>query len=274
MTSTDTAPEGPADLLLRPARDADAAPLADLFVAAREAAYPAMPHPVHPPHEVRHWFREVLGLEERTVPMPDEREVWVAEADGGIVGYAILDPGWLDSLYVRPDLTGHGIGAALLDLVKSLRPGGFGLWVFASNVAAQRFYRRHGLVPVRRTDGSENEEGAPDVEMLWPGGDPLEAVRRRIDEVDDRLADLLDERALLTAAAQQLKRVGGHAGRDPDREAQIVARMVQRAPDLGEVALTRIMHTVITATLDAVRQRPDAAPGPAPEQTGDPAGDR
>jgi chorismate mutase/GNAT superfamily N-acetyltransferase len=258
VTSTDAAPEEPADLLVRPARDEDAGALADLFVAAREAAYPAMPHPVHPPHEVRHWFREVLGLEERTVPMPDEREVWVAEAEGSVVGYAVLDPAWLDSLYVRPDLTGHGIGTTLLDLVKSLRPGGFGLWVFASNVAAQRFYRRHGLVPVRRTDGSENEEGAPDVEMLWPGEDALEAVRRRIDEVDDRLADLLDERALLTAAAQQLKPVGGHAGRDPEREAEIVARMAQRAPDLGEDALARIMQAVIEAGLDAVRQQGEA----------------
>lgn len=264
MTSTEGSLDEPAaDLLLRPAHDADAEPLADLFLAAREAAHPAMPHPVHPPREVRHWFREVLGLEERTVPMPDEREVWVAEADGLLVGYAVLDPGWLDSLYVRPDLTGRGIGTALLDLVKSLRPAGFGLWVFASNEGAQRFYRRHGLVPVRRTDGSENEERAPDVEMLWPGGNPLEAVRRRIDEVDDRLADLLDERALLTAAAQQLKRVGGHAGRDPDREAQIVARMAQRVPDLGEEALARIMQAVIEAGLDAVRQQeeaPDAQP--------------
>jgi chorismate mutase/ribosomal protein S18 acetylase RimI-like enzyme len=267
VTSTDADPheEGPdeagPDLLIRPANDEDAEPLADLFVAAREAAYPAMPHPVHPPHEVRHWFREVLGLEERTVPMPEEREVWVAEADGVVVGYAIVDPGWLDSLYVRPDLTGRGIGATLLELVKGLRPDGFGLWVFASNVAAQRFYRRHGLVPVRRTDGSENEEGAPDVEMLWPGRDPLGTVRRRIDAVDDRLADLLDERALLTAAAQRLKHVGGHAGRDPDREAQIAARMAQRAPDLGEAALTRIMQAVIEAGLDAVRERergPDA----------------
>ena len=43
--------------------------------------------------------------------------------------------------------------------------------------------------------------------------------------------------------------------RDPDREAQIVARMAARAPDLGEEALARIMHTVISASLDAVRER-------------------
>lgn len=243
---------GPAhDLALRTAEAEDATALADLFWAARAAAAPAMPPPVHTREEVGHWFREVLGLEPRTVPMPAEREVWVAERAGDLVGYAVLDPAWLDSLYVRPDLTGQGIGAVLLDLVKAVRPDGFGLWVFESNVRAQAFYRSHGLLPVRRTDGADNEERAPDVEMAWFGRDPVAAVRRRIDDVDGRLARLLDERALLTAAAQRLKPVGGHAGRDPEREAEIVARMARLAPTLGEAGMARIVHAVIGASLDA-----------------------
>ncbi len=161
--------EGAPDLLLRPAAVGDAEVLTDLFLAARDAAYPAMPRGIHPPHEVRSWFGEVLGERPRSLPMPEARETWVAERDGEIVGYAVLDPEWLDSLYVRPDLTGGGIGGVLLDLVKAVRPGGFGLWVFETNVAAQRFYRRHGLHVVRRTDGSDNEERAPDLEMAWPG---------------------------------------------------------------------------------------------------------
>jgi chorismate mutase/GNAT superfamily N-acetyltransferase len=240
------------DLTLRPATSDDAETLAGLFRAAREAAYPAMPPTVHPPHEVRHWFRELLGLAPRTTPMPEGRETWVAEDGSEVVGYLVLDPEWLDSLYVRPDRTGEGIGTVLLDLAKSLRPGGFGLWVFETNVRAQAFYRRHGLFPVRRTDGSDNEERAPDVEMLWPGRDPLATVRGRIDDVDDRLAGLLNERSLLTAAAQRLKPVAGHAGRDPAREAEIVARVAGLAPDLGEEAVARIMHAVIGASLDAV----------------------
>jgi chorismate mutase/GNAT superfamily N-acetyltransferase len=239
------------DLTLRPATADDADALAALFLAARAAAEPAMPPTVHPPHEVRHWFREVLGLVPRTVPMPEARETWVAVTAEGAVGYLVLDPEWLDSLYVRPDLTGRGIGSALLDLAKSLRPDGFGLWVFETNERAQEFYRRHGLVTVRRTDGADNEEHAPDLEMVWFGSDPLTGVRRRIDAVDDRLADLLNERALLTAAAQRLKPVSGHAGRDAAREAEIVARMARHAPDLGEAALARIMHAVISASLDA-----------------------
>jgi chorismate mutase len=210
-----------------------------------------MPATVHPMPEVRHWFREVLGLVPRTLPMPDERETWVAERDGEVVGYLVLDPEWLDSLYVRPDLTGRGIGSVLLDLVKSLRPDGFGLWVFETNVRAQEFYRRHGLIVVRRTDGSDNEERAPDLEMAWVGPDRLAGIRRRIDALDDRLATLLNERALLTAAAQDLKPVAGHAGRDVAREAEIVARMAALAPELGPVAMARIMQAVITASLDA-----------------------
>lgn len=243
MTST--------DLSLRPATGEDADALARMHLDAREAAYPAMPAGVHPPHEVQHWFRQVLRVEPRTLPMPAERETWVAERDGALVGYLVLDPAWLDSLYVRPDLTGQGIGSVLLDLAKSLRPGGFGLWVFESNVRAQEFYRRHGLHEVRRTDGSGNEEQAPDIEMAWLGVDPIAAVRGRIDALDDQLAELLNERAALTALAQRLKPVAGHAGRDRDREAEIVARMAARAPDLGEAAVARIMHAVISASLDA-----------------------
>ncbi|QNN53077.1 GNAT family N-acetyltransferase [Nocardioides mesophilus] len=257
-----TDPTGPVgadpleDLVLRPATVSDADELAALFLASREAAFPAMPRPVHPPDEVRAWFGEVLGERPRTLPMPAERETWVAErrdgpGPGRLVGYAVVDPDWLDSLYVHPGLVGQGLGGLLLDLVKSLRPGGFGLWVFETNRPAQAFYRRHGLHVVRRTDGSENEERAPDLEMAWFGTDPVGTVRRRIDEVDDRLAALLDERAALTAAAQRLKPVSGHAGRDRRREAEIVARMSRVAERLGPDRLARIMDAVITESLDA-----------------------
>lgn len=254
----------PTELQIRPGRPEDAPALTDLCLAARQAAYPAMPHGIHPPHEVRAWFGEVLHERPRTTPMPDERETWVAESDDAVVGYLVLDPAWLDSLYVRPDLTGEGIGSAMLDLVKSLRPDGFGLWVFETNLRAQAFYRRHGLHVVRRTDGSDNEERAPDLEMAWFGRQPQAEVRRRIDRVDDRLAALLDERSRLTAAVQQFKDVPGHAGRDPDRESEIVARMAEVAVVLGEERLARIMHVVISVSLDAAEDAGTATTRPAP----------
>jgi ribosomal protein S18 acetylase RimI-like enzyme len=48
-----------------------------------------------------------------------------------------------------------------------LRPDGFGLWVFESNLPAQAFYRAHGFEVTERTDGSGNEERAPDLRMDW-----------------------------------------------------------------------------------------------------------
>ena len=68
------------------------------------------------------------------------------------------------------------------------------------------------------------------------------------------LARLLAERAELTAAVQRLKDVPGHAGRDREREDQIVARMARVAPGLGEDRIRRIMHQVISESLDAAEQ--------------------
>ncbi len=133
--------------------------------------------------------------------------------------------------------------------------------MFDSNAGAQRFYARHGFGEVRRTDGSDNEEREPDVEMAWPDPASLAGMRRRIDAIDDRLADLLAERAGLTARVQQVKEVPGQAGRDPDREDEIVARMARRAPALGEPRIRRIMQQVISESLDAATEQPGRSDG-------------
>ena len=91
----------------------------------------------------------------------------MAEVDGEVVGYVRLTPTWLDDLYVAPQHVGQGIGSVLLDVAKSVRPDGFSLWVFETNTPARAFYRRHGLVEREHTDGSDNEERAPDLRMSW-----------------------------------------------------------------------------------------------------------
>jgi ribosomal protein S18 acetylase RimI-like enzyme len=159
MRPEPSAGDGAVDLTLRPATEEDARVLADLHVAARSAAVPQMPPMVHSAAETLTW---IAGL------LTDQRhELWVAEEPDGVVGYLALEDGWLDSLYVAPGRTGNGIGRVLLELAKGLRPDGLGLWVFQSNEGAQRFYRRHGFTEAERTDGSENEERAPDIRMTW-----------------------------------------------------------------------------------------------------------
>lgn len=241
MSSTDPSTEEP-DVELRPATPADAPALAAVHLAARSAAVPAMPPSVHPDDDVLPWVTGWLA---------EDGEAWVADVGGTPVGYTRFTSTWLDQLFVEPGHAGQGIGTLLLDLVKSLRPDGFALWVFESNEPARRFYRRHGLVELEHTDGSANEERAPDVRMAWPGRDPMSYLRTQIDEVDDDLAVLLARRAALTAVIQRFKTVPGHAGRDPQREAEIAARMARHAPGLGAAGLGRIMHEVITVSLDA-----------------------
>ncbi len=231
----------PTELTLRPAAEADAEAVTAVHLAARREA--AMPPGVHTDAEVAGWLASRIGQD----------EVWVAEHDGAVVGYARFTATWLDDLYVAPAYAGQGVGSALLDLVKAQRPDGFCLWVFEMNLPARAFYARHGLVELERTDGSANEEQAPDVRMAWPGRNPLAFLRQLIDEVDDQLGELLARRTAVTAAVQDIKH---DPSRDPVREREIAETMAIRAPALGVERLSRIVHTVITESLDAAAARP------------------
>jgi GNAT superfamily N-acetyltransferase len=128
---------------------------ADLYLRARAAALRAgsIPPGVHDDEDVRGYFASHIVA---------DCELWVAE-DDGLVGILVLDGDIVDQLYVEPGQTGRGIGSDLLAIAKRERPQGLRLWTFASNAGAQRFYERHGFVEVRRTDGRDNEERAPDI---------------------------------------------------------------------------------------------------------------
>jgi len=146
---------------IRQARQGEADLAAGVIIAARRAAVPAIPPLVHTESEVRAWFDQVVMA---------SQEVWVAEVDSMIRGVLVLAPGWVEQLYVDPDWTGRGLGAALLRHAQDRAPGPLELWTFAANLGAKRFYRRHGFVEVGRTDG-DNEEGAPDIRYRWSSPD-------------------------------------------------------------------------------------------------------
>jgi GNAT superfamily N-acetyltransferase len=135
--------------------------VAILYLRARKAAAAAgtiLP-PVHDDRDTQAWIAQ------RVIPA---LECWVAEtSSGALAGMLVLDRNWLEQLYVDPDLTGQGVSATLLALAKRERPDGLRLWTFASNPGAQRFYRRHGFLEVECTDGSGNEEHAPDIQYEW-----------------------------------------------------------------------------------------------------------
>jgi chorismate mutase/ribosomal protein S18 acetylase RimI-like enzyme len=231
---------GHTEFVLRPAVQQDMAEVAEVYIATRRAAVPSMPASIHTDEQTRTFF----------AAMPATREIWVAEEDA-VVGFLVLDDVWLDSLYVGPSHQGTGVGSMLLDLAKAQRPDGFALWVFEANTPARAFYRRHGLIELEHTDGLANEEKTPDLRMAWPGEQPMSYLRGQIDQVDDDLAQLLARRVALTGAVQGYKERPGHAGRDAAREAQIVARMLPHVGAIDAAGLTRVMHEIISASLDA-----------------------
>jgi len=251
--------EGPADetaqdeFELRPGNGSDLQTLPEVFLAA--AAGPGYPTETRTPEEVRAWCLTLLD--------GAGRELWVAVRGELTLGFVLLDGEWLNLLFVHPDRAARGVGAALIDLVKSLRPRGFGLRVYQANHRARAFYRRHGLVELEKTDGSSHSDAEPDLAMAWPGDDARAYLRRRIDAVDDELAVLLARRTALTKAVQDQKATAGQPagepGRDAAREAEIVHRMAQRVPELGPERIARVMHTVIEESLAAW----EAGGGPA-----------
>jgi GNAT superfamily N-acetyltransferase len=159
VTRTDPGHAAPAEVSVRRAVAEDGPALAGLYTAARVAAVPQMPPALHTAEEDIGFFARRMT--------DDEVTAWVAEADGELLGFALCTPTFLDALYVRPDLKGRGIGSLLLDVIEATHPEGYELWVFESNSGARRLYERRGLVEVERTDGSGNEEKAPDIRMAW-----------------------------------------------------------------------------------------------------------
>ena len=148
-------------LVLRLGEARDAAAIAAIHLAARREAMPWL-RDVHSDEETYSWVAEQV--------LP-RHEVWVAEVYAQVVGVASLEGDVLAQLYVLPGYQGIGIGSALFAKAQELRPAGFTFYVFQRNARARAFYKRRGCVAIAFGDGSDNEEGEPDVLYRWEPSD-------------------------------------------------------------------------------------------------------
>lgn len=140
-------------IILRPGIDTDAEPLATILRDwIDETPWFRSPHP--PASDPLFTLRKI-------------RDGVVTVADTGKpAGFLALEDGYVSCLYVASDQRGAGLGCLLMSHAKSQRDR-LTLWTFQANTRARAFYRREGFDEVTFTDGSENEEGLPDVEMVW-----------------------------------------------------------------------------------------------------------
>jgi GNAT superfamily N-acetyltransferase len=140
--------------MVRRATPDDAPAISDLFVRVRDA----MTYLPRIPDDVR------LLLGGRFLARV---ELWVAEEEGRIVGFAGLSGSELTHLYTDQPAQYRGIGTALLEHVKSLRPERLELWVFQKNEGARGVYERHSFQLLRLTNGAGNMEQESDALYEW-----------------------------------------------------------------------------------------------------------
>jgi putative acetyltransferase len=145
---------------IRRARDEEIEPLTWLFIRARNEMDFLPPVPDEAAEPIAGRIRE-------------HEEVWVAEEDGRLLGFLGIEASTnlggapvLEKIYVEPAEQNRGVGSALLEKAKELRPDELYLWVFQKN-PARRLYERHGFELVKLTDGVHNMEREPDALYRW-----------------------------------------------------------------------------------------------------------
>ena len=146
---------------IRPARDDEIEPLTQLFIRARnemdylpevqdEAAVPI-----------------AAGFASTRKSGSPRRTAGCSGSSGSSTRRTSTRP-VLEKIYVEPAEQNRGVGSALLDKAKELRPAELYLWVFQKN-PARRLYERNGFVLVKLTDGADNMEREPDALYRWEG---------------------------------------------------------------------------------------------------------
>ena len=120
---------------------------------------------LYPPEDLEAFLAEAHSVERARADLANPaKAAWLVEADGDVIGYALVGPcklphpevtatcGELDRIYVLADRQGGGLGSRLLaeTLAWLEKDGPRRIWigVWSGNEGAQRLYARHGFEQV------------------------------------------------------------------------------------------------------------------------------
>ncbi len=93
-------------------------------------------------------------------------ETEIALDNGEPVAFLSLREVWIDHLYILPAFWRRGLGTLLVQRAQQRRDV-LNLWAFQRNERARAFYASLGFSEEQFTDGSNNEEREPDVQLVW-----------------------------------------------------------------------------------------------------------
>lgn len=140
--------------MIRPFREEDGEAVVDIWLRASLRAHTFV--------DPAYWQSRVKDMREVYLPLS---EMAVDEEDGQVTGFMALVEDYLAALFVAPEQQGKGIGSRLLRLAKKMRPE-LTLSVYAENVPALVFYRKHGFGVV--AERVEKATGQKECVMVFP----------------------------------------------------------------------------------------------------------
>lgn len=157
-------------IVIRPAKAGDAATLASLKLETFRETFVddgfAIPYPKA---DLAAFEAAAYSVDKVASELVDpEKQCWIAEADGHLLGYAHVGPcklphnevqpedGELYQLYIRKEAQGLKLGGKLLtialDHLAAHRPGPVWLGVWSGNLRAQAVYAARGFAKVGEYD--------------------------------------------------------------------------------------------------------------------------
>jgi ribosomal protein S18 acetylase RimI-like enzyme len=141
-----------ATVAIRRATPADVDAVVALFVAAHRAGAAVLPPLASEVETQASIAAEVASA-----------EVWLADAEGELVGMLVLAQHHIAHLYVAATHQHQGIGGRLVDQAKRLSPTRLDLITAERNHGARRFYEAHGFFAI----GRAGEPARADLRYEW-----------------------------------------------------------------------------------------------------------